>query len=204
MNSILAVSHYLKANHPKQHCLSRHRLLRLVYLADWRAALVYGLPLTDTHWVNDHVFPQAPDALPWFRVDDGDSYENVPAYLPSMEEEPLTEQAVTSLDYVLEKTKNLNWTGVALLVQATHPAHMTEKGSVMDLNSLAIDYRKILDLASEEDDTPVPGPSGTGPWNLDDYMTPVAPLAPLPQPSTLVLASLAAVVIFVLWLRLFA
>jgi hypothetical protein len=147
---------YLCRHYPHAHELSKARLTKLVYLADWRSALVRGRQMTSIDWEFSHYGPYVWDVANLARERDefqvsltsnpfGDSKEviAVRADVPDPDLDPEDREI---LDYVIEKTQPLFWDGFIRLVYSTYPILTRPRFSILDLQALAREYREELNL----------------------------------------------------------
>lgn len=143
---------YFVSHYPYSEELSNARLTKSVYLADW-----YGLVndigrVSQINWYFDSYGPFVFDIKDCAEKSELFSIENTtnlygdrkslirlrdPSYRPSVSIEE--KQA---LDYVIEKTKPLNWSEFIRLVYSTYPIATSSKFSSIDLSQKAKEYVK--------------------------------------------------------------
>src|SRR5687767_14879894 len=61
MDKLTSVMAYFCARYPHKDELSKARLTKMVYLADWRMALEHGDQITDIQWIFNHYGPYVHD-----------------------------------------------------------------------------------------------------------------------------------------------
>lgn len=155
MATIIDVSYYLVKGFPTKHALSKARTTKMVYLADWRSAILYGSQLTQIGWKYDNYGPftwdvhntiKANPQLIEVIADENDFGE--PRHLYSINDpcyEPCLSQEETEiLEHVISSTKDLNYREFIDLVYSTYPIAMNERYSMLPLVELARDYTAIL------------------------------------------------------------
>lgn len=144
---------YLAREYPYKSELSKARLTKMLYLADWRAAITRRRQITPLEWVFNHYGPYLPDVVeqartnPDFEVRDeftmyGSPKEVVALANPAAEErlEPWEKE---SLDHVIEQTKDLNWSQFIELVYSTYPILSQDRYATLDLLQLASEYEAL-------------------------------------------------------------
>lgn len=135
--------------------LPNSRLTKMVYLADWRHAIMFHRQITSICWVFNHFGPYVPDVLDAarthpdiFAIRQGStSFGNLkndvrlidPSYVPSLEPDERV-----SLDHVVTSTSKLSYDEFVRLVYSTYPVLRTDRLAAMDLVSLADEYRVLL------------------------------------------------------------
>lgn len=142
---------YIVSHYPYPSDLSKARLTKLLYLADWRMAIQSGRQITDVQWYYNHYGPYVREVEDMIRASDefelspgvtpfGNSKETV-QLLGVMDWPDLTPDQIAAIDHVIDQTKNLNFTGFLNLVYSTYPVRKTIKYSYLDLSDLAREYR---------------------------------------------------------------
>ncbi|MGV2052824.1 Panacea domain-containing protein [Agrobacterium sp. 22-209-1] len=145
---------YLIANYPHKDELSKARVTKMVYLADWKAALDHGSQMTPINWRFHHFGPYVDDvhqmALddPAFKVRSetnmyGKRKERIELVDPAATNVALSDWEQSILDHVISNTKTLNWDGFIKLVYSTYPILSGERGAALDLLSSANAYREL-------------------------------------------------------------
>lgn len=141
---------YFCAHYPHKDELSKSRLTKLIYLADWKAAIDHNEQITDINWIFNHYGPYVEDIA---RLAQNDADFNVargineygnPKSMISLKNEDLTislddkDQAI--LDYVINSTKRLYWNDFIKLVYSTYPVLTGQRGKRLDLIEAARRY----------------------------------------------------------------
>lgn len=151
MATLKDVIAYLCENYPHKNELSKARLTKIVYLADWRSAITQSKQLTPIEWTFNHFGPYVDDVVSLARTDPdfevckgvtiyGDEKETirVRAELPCSS---LTREDRQLLDFVIESTKGKNWGAFIRLVYSTYPIVSKPRFAVLDLVELAEEYK---------------------------------------------------------------
>jgi hypothetical protein len=154
MASLHDIMAYFAKNYPHKSELSKARLTKMVYLADWKSALVRQKQMTDISWFFNHFGPYVDDihatALKSddFNVVTQRTFFGNLKQLITLKDKPV-EIAVTSeeqeiLDHVIAETKGLQWGPFIKLVYSTYPVLTGVKGEPLDLVASAAHYSEIL------------------------------------------------------------
>lgn len=144
---------YLVEKYPYKSELSKARLTKMVYLADWVSCISFGAPLTDTEWYFNHYGPYVDDIVDIARGDGRFSVEgSVNMYgatktVVGLRGKPdvwpsLSARDRRVLDHVINSTMGLNWQQFIKSVYATYPVVTQPKGSHLDLVRLASEYKR--------------------------------------------------------------
>lgn len=150
---------YLCEKYPHKHELSKARLTKMIYLADWKAALESGDQISDIKWKFNHYGPYVDDVVnaakedPTFSVTtELNSYGDIKETI-SLEKlrkwSSLTDDDKRWLDHVIEQTKKLFWNDFIKLVYSTFPVIVSERHATLDLRKLATRYAKDIRARSK-------------------------------------------------------
>jgi len=153
MAELPKVMEYLVAHYPHKAELSKARLTKMVYLADWKSALDRGCQMTDIEWRFHHFGPYVEDVYkaaltnPNFEVvselnafgKPKDRIGLVAAANPA----ELSEEDRRILDHVIAETQRLSWDAFIKLVYSTYPVLTGVRGAKLDLLESAEAYRDI-------------------------------------------------------------
>ena len=152
MNRLQNIIAYFCANYPYKGELSKARLTKLVYLADWFSALADGKQLTNIEWVFNHYGPYVEDVVRaadedygFVIEDDWTSYgsrKQLIKFYGKPNDIELTNREEEILDAVIEKTRRLYFNDFIDYVYSTYPVSSKERYSVLDLERLAKEYKK--------------------------------------------------------------
>ncbi|MDP3279724.1 MAG: Panacea domain-containing protein [Nitrosomonas sp.] len=144
---------YIATKYPHKSELSKARLTKLVYLADWFSALLDDKQMTDIEWMFNHYGPYVDDISTIANLDSefsitpektlygGDKY--VISYSGASVDNELTERERTIIDTIIEKTKVMYFNDFINYVYSTYPVSSNERYSYIDLVSLAREYKAI-------------------------------------------------------------
>lgn len=144
---------YLCKNYPHKHELSKARLTKLVYLADWKSVLDQQHQLTKINWIFNQYGPYVDDVYdaairdPDFNVQSTTNMYGNPKHTISLKHDidirSLTKTDVDILNHVIEQTRRLNWNEFIQLVYSTYPILTGTRGHPMDLVAAADTYKII-------------------------------------------------------------
>ncbi|WP_305644211.1 Panacea domain-containing protein [Nitrosomonas sp.] len=153
MNKLRSIMAYIATKYPHKSELSKARLTKLVYLADWFSALLDDKQMTDIEWMFNHYGPYVDDISTIANLDSefsitpektlygGDKY--VISYSGASVDNELTERERTIIDTIIEKTKVMYFNDFINYVYSTYPVSSNERYSYIDLVSLAREYKAI-------------------------------------------------------------
>lgn len=136
---------YLRDHHPRPGELSRVRLLRMAYLADWKSAIERGNQLIGVAWTFEEEGPYCPKAGRAVHLElsgEGRSGSGYPS---------LTEEDGRLLDFVVRSAEGKGYAELERLVYSTYPiATYPRRGSHLDLVALAKEYARARPLIAGE------------------------------------------------------
>lgn len=152
MNRLQNIVAYLCSNYPFKHELSKARLTKLVYLADWFSALLDDEQLTDIRWVFNHYGPYVDDVVDsakgsrsfniLHQENHYGSSKHLVEFCGDHRDINLSERDEEILDAVIEKTKSMYFNAFIDYVYSTYPVKASDRYAVLDLVSLARDFRR--------------------------------------------------------------
>lgn len=152
MNKLQAIMAYFCINYPHKSELSKARLTKLVYLADWFSSLLDQHKATNIDWVFNHYGPYVDDVsnlaqrdesfsiMPEKTVYGGDKY--VISYSGDGTDLALSEREKAILDAIIEKTQSMYFNDFIDYVYSTYPISSNERYTNLDLVSLAAKYKE--------------------------------------------------------------
>ncbi len=153
MNKLRSIMAYFCVNYPHKSDLSKARLTKLVYLADWFSALLDGHQMTNIEdWVFNHYGPYVDDVSDIASRDDdfsivsektiysGDKY--VISYQGDEIGDELSNREKAILDAITSKTKAMYFNDFISYVYSTYPVSSNERYATLDLVALANQYNR--------------------------------------------------------------
>ena len=156
MSALRDIVGYICKNYKNKSELSKARLTKLVYLADWRSAITRGRQLTDIAWKYNRYGPYVDDITDMAKKDPaftvvpsvtfyGDEKEVIQLRV-DFEPETLSDEDRAILDHVIETTSPMFWDKFIKLVYSTYPIVTQPRFSRLDLVALAEKYRQERQL----------------------------------------------------------
>lgn len=137
---------YIVKKYPYENDLSKTRITKLVFLADWLMAQQHDKQITDIKWFFDHYGPYVSDVLDEadkdkkIRIKESISAYGSTKYLVEakgekelLETSSLTDEEKSTLDNVIESTKELTWNDFINYVYNTEPIKNSNKYDYLDL-----------------------------------------------------------------------
>lgn len=154
MNRLQNIAAYLCDNYPIKSELSKARLTKMVYLADWFSSLLTGQQLTKIEWVFNHYGPYVDDVIEsvvnsrgYFSIKNEMNFygseKNTILFSGNDNEINLSALDKQILDTVIEKTKNLYFNEFIDYVYSTYPIRNQTRYSVLDLPKLARECKSL-------------------------------------------------------------
>lgn len=151
MNELSNIVAYLCHAYPHKHELSKARLTKLVYLADWYSALVDDHQITNIRWHFNHYGPYVDDVTnsiignPDFAILNEQtmygSTKHLITHIGNLNVNVLSERTRQILDAVINNTKQLYFNDFIDYVYSTYPVASRERYSEFDLVTLAREFK---------------------------------------------------------------
>lgn len=150
------IAYYCKY-YPHKGELSKARITKMVYLADWKSAIDRDKQISNINWIYNHYGPYVEDIA---KVAQADSIFDVQSTtnmhggnkeivcLKSNKCEPaLTNAERGILDYIISITSKLYWNPFIELVYSTYPILKSDKYASLNLIELAREYKQSKPLS---------------------------------------------------------
>jgi hypothetical protein len=138
---------YICAKYPIPQELSKARLTKMVYLADWESCLKTGRQLTEIKWYFHNFGPYVDDVLeaakfsPNLDVIETENLYGEPKQLikarPGSTAPQLDRPTQNIIDNVISETKGLYWSDFIRYIYATRPISESTRYSQLDLEKFA-------------------------------------------------------------------
>ncbi|WP_420380850.1 Panacea domain-containing protein [Marivita sp.] len=152
MSTISDVAAYFCAKYPHKSELSKTRLTKLVYLADWEAAKHLGRQITDIRWYFHNFGPYVDDVVDAVQSDDrfeivssrnyyGDEKLEIKLKQTNRLDLELIPEELAILDSVIEKTRPMYWNAFIKHVYSTDPIEQSDRYRHLDLVAFANESR---------------------------------------------------------------
>ncbi len=154
MTDLKDILYYTIANYPELSHLSKARVTKLVYLADWKHSIDQGRQISSIHWFFDNYGPFVDDVYETikkhqdlFKIDQTSTRFGNPKVAFSLRGEnydpQLPDTAKKAIEHVIANTNRLSFEAFIKLVYSTYPIVSSDKYSMLDLPSQAREYRKM-------------------------------------------------------------
>ena len=133
---------YFCSNYPHSQELSKARLTKMIYLADWENFKTSQEQISDIEWYFDNFGPYVTDVIdtayndPDIRVVSTRTiYGTDKTLIEFIGEAPTLDDSIKKiLDQVIESTKNLSWTNFIEYVYATPPIKESTRYNYLDFS----------------------------------------------------------------------
>lgn len=154
VDKLESVMAYFCHHYPHKSELSKARLTKMVYLADWRMALTEGRQITALVWVFNHYGPYLDDVpnlavkSKFFDVNKERNMFGSPKHVITLTkagrelDKDLNKVEIAALEHVIDQTKSLTWEPFIKLVYSTFPIVTEPRYKNLDLVHLAEKYSK--------------------------------------------------------------
>lgn len=151
MASIRDVAAYFCTRYPDKTVLSKARLTKLVYLADWKSAISRQAQITPITWYFRHYGPYVHDVIDAVKADP--TFSVVETFNPYGAPKELIEyhggevwpslspDDLGILEFVIDRTATKNWNQFIQLVYSTYPILTQPREVPLDLIGLADQYK---------------------------------------------------------------
>jgi hypothetical protein len=154
MADLRDITGYICDHYPNQNDLSKARVAKLIYLADWKFCLERGKQMSTISWIFNHFGPYVDDVeimaleSPYFNIDRTYNIFGERKDLISLKSrfdfKSLSDDEKTVLDDIINRTASLNWEQFKQLVYSTYPIIVSSRMDQLDLPKLALEYKKTL------------------------------------------------------------
>lgn len=147
MSNLNSIIRYICLHYPYSGELSKARLTKIIYLADWLNAQKNAVQLTNISWVFNHYGPYVDDVMlaassdPYLKVISTINFYGTPKVMVALSEEnpPITLNATETkiLDAVIEETAPLSFNDFIKHVYNTYPIRTADRYDILDIPKLA-------------------------------------------------------------------
>lgn len=144
---------YIYENYPNISQLSKPRLVKLIYLMDWKNSIEKGNQLTNIKWYYNHYGPYVEDVIQEIKnnqeiftvTSSQNGYgvsDKISLNTNHIIKPIISQEEIAIIDFVIEKTNKLKWNDFISLIYDTYPIKTNAKYSMLDLPSEAIEYKE--------------------------------------------------------------
>jgi hypothetical protein len=160
MKKLIELIKYILEVYPKPEELSKPRLVKLIYLIDWKHAINTKKQYTDIRWIFNHYGPYVNDVINVMK-------QNPKEFIVSSRENPyggvtdkfklnknseitieIDSEVKNITDFLISKTTHLSWSKFISVVYSTYPVKSNLKYSRLDLENLAKEYKIVKTTAN--------------------------------------------------------
>jgi hypothetical protein len=151
MERVINILDYLYVKYPNSNQLSISRVMKLLYLIEWRFAITRFEKLTDIEWLNTEygpfykslrrIFNESSNFTVTIKLDESGREQTIIFFLNKKDSINLKSETIDVIDFVIEHCKNYSWTELNNLVNSTYGVLNTPQGQIIDILKLANDYR---------------------------------------------------------------
>lgn len=147
---------YVCSNYERDHTLSKARLTKILYLADWRSAIDRSEQVTPIEWHFNHYGPYVDDVIETIGDDReftvvqrttsaGDRVDLITYLGP---DNTIPENDKKALDFAISQARDLGYPNFKRLVYSTYPIATQARYSDLNLVELAERYRREMNAAA--------------------------------------------------------
>jgi hypothetical protein len=152
MERVINILDYLYLQYPNSNQLSISRVMKLLYLIEWRYAITKFEKLTDVEWMQTEygpfykalrsIFNESSNFEVTIKLDDNKKEQIVITFLNKKENLNLKAENKEVIDFVIQHCKDYSWSELHNLVNSTYGVLNTQQGQIIDIVNLAIKYRE--------------------------------------------------------------
>jgi uncharacterized phage-associated protein len=152
MERVINILDYLYLQYPNSNQLSISRVMKLLYLIEWRYAITKFEKLTDIEWMQTEygpfykalrgIFNESSNFEVSIKLDDNKNEQTVITFLNKKENLNLKADTKEVVNFVIEHCKDYSWKELNNLVKSTYGVLNTPQGQIIDVVNLARKYRE--------------------------------------------------------------
>lgn len=153
MERVINILDYLYFQYPNSNQLSFSRVMKLLYLIEWRYAITKFKKLTDIEWMQTEYGPYYKTLRSIFndssnfdvsiKIDNKNREQLVIVFLNKKESLSLNKEGKEVVDFVIKHCKDYSWTELNNLVNSTYGVINTPQWQIIDLVNLAKKYKSV-------------------------------------------------------------
>lgn len=152
MERVINILDYLYLQYPNSNQLSISRVMKLLYLTEWRFAITKFKKLTDIEWMQTEygpfynslriIFNESSNFEVSIKLDDNKKEQTVITFLNKKENLNLKDDTKEVVDFVIRHCKSYSWKELNALVNSTYGIINTQQGQIIDILGLARKYKQ--------------------------------------------------------------
>lgn len=153
MERLINILDYLYLNYPNANQLSISRVMKLLYLIEWRYAITKFEKLTDIEWMQTEfgpyykslrvIFSESSNFEVSIKLDDNKKEQIVITFLNKKNNLNIKNDAKQVVDFVIQHCKDYSWQELNNLVNSTYSVLNTPQGHMIDIVTMAKKYKGI-------------------------------------------------------------
>ena len=143
---------YFCEYYPHKKELSKARLTKMVYLADWRSAICHNTQITEINWEFNYYGPYVDDVIdavrnhPAFKVLQSQNMygelKEIVQLVGEVSDDLLIRKEKEILWFVIQQTARMYWSEFISLIYSTYPIVTQSRFSLLNLVALAQKYNE--------------------------------------------------------------
>lgn len=154
MTNLEKLVRYILLNYPNVNELSKPRLVKLIYLIDWKYTIDNGLQYTDIQWYYNHYGPYVNDVIELMKsksevfkvISYSNSYEGVTDKFVLIDKsEIILDTDIKKIaDLFIGHTYSMTWSNFINLVYSSFPIKSSLKYTILNLEEMATQFKKNI------------------------------------------------------------
>lgn len=154
MERVINILDYLYLQYPNPNRLSISRVMKLLYLVEWRYAITKFKKLTDIEWLQTQygpfykylrtIFNESSNFDISIKFDEDNKEQIIIEFLNKKENLTIHDEVKEVVDFVIFHCKDYSWNELNNLVNSTYGILNTPQGQIINMVELAKKYREKL------------------------------------------------------------
>lgn len=154
MERVINILDYLYSQYPNPNQLSISRVMKLLYLIEWRYAITKFQKLTDIEWLQTEygpfykslrlIFDESSNFNVLIKKDDYNKEQIIIDFLNRKENLAAKVETKEVVDFVIAHCKDYNWSELNNLVNSTYGVINTPQGQIINVVELAKKYKNKI------------------------------------------------------------
>lgn len=153
MNNLLNLILYIFKTHPKVNELSKPRLVKLIYLIDWKFAIDSGRQFTSIRWYYNHYGPYVDDVIDLIKKENEifkvtssiNQFGSISERISLAKKDAnfyLPDDVKRAADFIINNTAHMNWSEFINLVYSSFPVLSNSQYTEFNLEDDANRFRE--------------------------------------------------------------
>lgn len=151
MEKVINILDYLYLKYPNSNQLSISRVMKLLYLIEWRYAITKFDKITDIEWLHTEygpfytllrtIFNESSNFHLSIKIDENNKEQIIIKFLNKKENLTLRDDVKEVVDFVIQHCKDYSWNELNNLVNSTYGIINTPQGQLINIVQLAKIYK---------------------------------------------------------------